>query len=276
LENLKTVLGEAEECQKNAVSAIMTTDTVIKKTSQTINLDGNKITIWACVKGSGMIAPDLRGFHATMLAFILTDANISNANLQKLLENSVKQSFNCVTVDGDTSTNDTVIILANGCSCPKPLSAKALKKFGEQLDKITLELAKNLVADGEGATKLIEIEIRRAKSKADAKKVAQTIANSPLFKTAMFGADANWGRVLAAMGRSGVNFDPNKVDIYMAGLNVFKKGKPLKIDEKKAKILLSAKNIKVAADLNNGKESATYYTCDLSYDYVKINGDYRS
>ncbi|MDR3113480.1 MAG: bifunctional ornithine acetyltransferase/N-acetylglutamate synthase, partial [Endomicrobium sp.] len=240
---------------------------------------------WGCVKGAGMIHPDLAGIkraassaklHATMLSFILTDAKIDEKNLQKTLEKAVDHSFNCVSVDGDTSTNDTVILLANGQSGAGKLSGKNLKKFADALDEVCVDLAKQIAKDGEGATKFVEIEIKNARNTSDAKHIARTIATSPLFKTAIFGADANWGRVIAAAGRAGVSFNPDKVDITMGGIKTFKNGVPLNFSEAKAKKALLKKDVKIELDLKAGKASSKYYACDFSYDYVKINGDYRS
>jgi glutamate N-acetyltransferase/amino-acid N-acetyltransferase len=223
-----------------------------------------------------MIHPDLKKYHATMLVFILTDAQIENAPLQKILENAADNSFDCISVDGDTSTNDTFIALANGQSKTGKLQGADLKKFADAFEKLSLELAKSLVKDGEGATKFIEIEVKGAKTKKDAKKIAQTISTSPLFKTAIFGADANWGRVLAAAGRAGIVFDWSKINVSFGGIDVFKKGIPVNFSESEAKENLSKKEIKITIDLRCGKEKSAYYTCDFSYDYVKINGDYRS
>ncbi|MDR1952280.1 MAG: bifunctional glutamate N-acetyltransferase/amino-acid acetyltransferase ArgJ [Elusimicrobiota bacterium] len=273
---LTDIAGTSAENEKDAVLGIMTTDTIIKKASRTIKIDGKNISIWGCAKGSGMIYPNLKTLHATMLSFILTDAFVEAALLQKILSQSVEQSFNCVSVDGDTSTNDTVIALANGQSGKKITSGKNLDIFTKAFDDITLELAKAMAKDGEGATKLIEVEVKNARNKNDAKSIASSIALSPLFKTAMFGADANWGRIMSAAGKAGVDFNQQKIDIYIGGLQTFKKGAPIKFSEKEAKKSLLKKEIKIVFNLNSGKASSKYYTCDLSYDYVKINGDYRS
>lgn len=281
LENLKKNIGIFPKNEDEAVLSIMTTDTFIKKASAKIKV-GTKgeIRIWGCVKGAGMIHPNMQGFssklHATMLSFILTDAQIEGKTLQKMLEKAAEDSYHCVSVDGDTSTNDTVIVLANGQSGTGKLSAADMKKFEAALNEVTLSLAKLIAKDGEGATKFVEIEVKNAKTKDDAKKISSTIATSPLFKTALFGADANWGRALAAAGRAGVNFDPEKVDIYMGGIQTFKNGMALNFSESKAKKSLLKKEVKVIIDLKSGKASSKYYTCDFSYDYVKINGDYRS
>ncbi|MCL2390598.1 MAG: bifunctional glutamate N-acetyltransferase/amino-acid acetyltransferase ArgJ, partial [Endomicrobia bacterium] len=197
---LKDSLGTSAKNEDEAVLSIMTTDTFIKKSSKKIKVKNGEITIWGCVKGAGMIHPNMQGLHATMLSFILTDTEIESKALQKILENSADNSFHCVSVDGDTSTNDTVIVLANGQSKTGRLSPVDMKKFALALDEVTLSLAKMIAKDGEGATKFIEIEIKNTKTKEDARKIGATIATSPLFKTAVFGADANWGRVLAAAG----------------------------------------------------------------------------
>lgn len=273
---LKKAIGTASKNEQDAAAAIMTTDTFVKIASKKIKTDKGEIRIWGCVKGAGMIHPDLKGLHATMLSFILTDAFVDPKALQKLLENAADQSYNCVSVDGDTSTNDTLVILANGQSGTGRLSPQDLKRFESALNEVTLSLAKQMAKDGEGATKFVEIEIRNAKTKNDAKMIASTIATSPLFKTAIFGADANWGRVMAAAGRAGVKFDPLKTDVYFGGVMTCKNGMALNFSESKAKKALLKKEVKVVVDLKAGKESSKYYTCDFSYDYVKINGDYRS
>jgi glutamate N-acetyltransferase/amino-acid N-acetyltransferase len=211
-----------------------------------------------------------------MLSFILTDANISSKPLQCILETASQESFNCASVDGDTSTNDTVIVLANGASNTAALSGSDLLKFAKVFNELTLELAKAMVKDGEGAGKLAEIEVRNVKTKIQAKLIAQTIATSPLVKTALFGADANWGRIIAAAGRAGIDFNPDKVDISICGIKVFKKGAPVQFDEKAAKKALSKSEIKIVLDLHCGPQTSKYYACDFSFDYVKINASYRS
>jgi glutamate N-acetyltransferase/amino-acid N-acetyltransferase len=273
---LKDSIGIFSKNEDEAILAIMTTDTFIKKSDRKIEFKNGEIKIWGCVKGSGMIHPSMQGPHATMLSFILTDAEIESKTLQKILKNSADESFNCVSVDGDTSTNDTVIVLANGQSGAGKLLEADLEKFIKAFDELTLELAKSVAKDGEGATKFIEIEVKNTKTKEDAKLIASTIATSPLFKTAIFGADANWGRVIAAVGRAGVKFDPDKVDAYIGGVHAFKDGVVLSFSEEEAKQSLLKKEVKIAIDLKAGKESSKYYTCDFSYDYVKINSDYRS
>jgi len=277
---LKSSIGISVESENDAVLAIMTTDTFVKKTDKKIKFENGEVKIWGCIKGAGMIHPNMCGLstnlHATMLSFILTDAEIESETLQKVLENSSEKSFNCVSVDGDTSTNDTVIVLANGQSGTGKLSGSDLEKFEKVFDELALELAQSVAKDGEGATKFIEIEVRNTKTEIDAKLIASTIATSPLFKTAMFGADANWGRILAAAGRSGVMFNLSKVDIYIGGVQTFKNGKVLDFSEAEARKSLLKKEVKIVIDFKAGKENSKYYTCDFSYDYVKINGSYRS
>ncbi|MBN1621910.1 MAG: bifunctional glutamate N-acetyltransferase/amino-acid acetyltransferase ArgJ [Endomicrobiales bacterium] len=261
----------------SAVQAIMTTDTKRKISSRKVSIGGKNVVIWGCAKGSGMIHPDLIP-HATMISAVLTDANISKECLKDVFSRAVNNSFNCVTVDGDTSTNDTAIILANGRAGNKVIKAKnnSFNKFGKALNEVCVELAKMIARDGEGATKLVEVEVRGCKSPGSAKKVASVIATSPLVKTAIFGCDANWGRILAACGRSDVDFNPEKIAIYIGNKLIFHKGMPAKYSESKLKGILKKKNVKITVDLNQGDHSAKYFTCDFSFDYIKINASYRS
>ena len=272
----KLVKTLKDKDEKRTVEAIMTTDTYPKFLSKKIKVSKGDITIWGCVKGAGMIHPNLQGLHATMLSFILTDAQIEQKQLQKILQQSVEHSFNCVSVDGDTSTNDTVLLMANGQSKTGKLSQTDTQKFILALNEITLSLAKMIAKDGEGATKLVEIEVKNVKKVEDAKKIASTIATSPLVKTALFGSDANWGRILAAAGRAGVNFDQRKVDVYIGNIITAKNGMAVNFDEVKAKKVLNQKECKITVDFKSGKASSKYYTCDFSYEYVEVNGSYRS
>lgn len=260
-----------------AVKAIMTTDTVLKIVSKTIMIDKKPVTMWGCVKGAGMIHPDLGVPHATMLSFIVTDAALSSGFARKALAAAVEPSFNCVSVDGDTSTNDSIILLANGAAENKIIGDGASgREFSSALNDVCLELAKMIARDGEGANHLIAITVRNAQTVASAKKIAATIATSPLVKTAVFGADANWGRVIAAAGRSGEVINPDTIDIYFDDLRVAHNGTPVDFSEKKAKEILQRKELAITVDLRKGDKSATYYTCDFSLDYVKINADYRT
>ncbi|MDR0978179.1 MAG: bifunctional glutamate N-acetyltransferase/amino-acid acetyltransferase ArgJ [Endomicrobium sp.] len=273
---LKDNTGTSYKNEEESILAVMTTDTFVKKAEREIVVNNGKAKIWGCIKGAGMIHPDLSGLHATMLSFILTDASIDALTLQSILEESADKSFNCISVDGDTSTNDAVIALANGQNGAGRLCGKDLAVFRESFGELSIELAKCVAKDGEGATKFIEIEVKNAAAKKDAKLIASTLATSPLFKTAMFGADANWGRIIAAAGRAGVFFELNKVNIYIGGIHVFKNGIALDFCEETAKKYLSKNEIAVVIDLGAGGESTKYYTCDFSYDYVRINGGYRS
>ncbi|MHB0912820.1 MAG: bifunctional glutamate N-acetyltransferase/amino-acid acetyltransferase ArgJ [Armatimonadota bacterium] len=246
-----------------AARAIMTTDLRPKEAQAEV---GNA-RIGGIAKGSGMICPNV----ATMLAFITTDAGLSPEALQKCLAASANVSFNCLTVDGDTSTNDTVLALANGQAGEVPLD-----DFQAALDAVCISLAKQVAADGEGATKMVEVEVRGAASFANARKIALTIANSPLVKTALFGNDPNWGRVLAAAGRAGVAFDPARVSLRFGGVPVLAQGEPLPFDEKAASESLRGPEVCIMLELGEGPSSAKVWTCDFSYDYVKINAEYHT
>lgn len=262
----------------DAATAIMTTDTYKKQLSLEFIVDNKKITIGSMAKGSGMIEPNM----GTMLSFITTDLNISGELLQEALKESTKISYNRVSVDGDTSTNDMVLILANGLANNKQITSKGSDYYAflEALNKINIALAKMIAKDGEGASKLIECIVYNCKSKKDAEILSKSVINSPLVKTAMFGSDANWGRILCALGYSGINIDPNKIDLTFESsidkIDVCKKGMGLSFDEVKAKEILLKNEITIYINMNDGEFSSTAWGCDLSYDYVKINGDYRS
>ena len=253
--------------------AIMTTDRVPKGLSRQGRVDGATFTVTGVVKGAGMIRPDV----ATMLCFILTDARVAPGDLQAALAAGADRSFNCITVDGDTSTNDTVLLLASGASQAVIASPAAKGAFQAVLDDLMLSLAKWVVKDAEGSNKLVEIEVRGALSDADARRVADTIAHSPLVKTALFGEDANWGRILAAAGRSGAVLDPGKVDIFIGPIRMVTAGCGCGKDvEAEATRVLKQDEFAIAVDLHLGSGRAVMYTCDFSIDYVKINADYRS
>ncbi len=256
--------------------AMMTTDTVPKAAVRTVQINGKKIKIAGLAKGSGMIMPNM----ATMLAFIMTDAVIPAPVLQNLLGKSVEQSFNSVTVDGDTSTNDSVIIMASGKAGNETLDGHdegALALFKGALDDLTRDLAMKIAGDGEGATKLVTINVIGARTDAEADQAARCVANSALVKTAFFGEDANWGRIIAALGRCGASFDPEVVDIAFDGVLMVKDGVGLGEEvEKKATKVLQQSKFQLNIDLKAGPCARTIYTCDLSVDYVKINADYRT
>mgnify|MGYP001286303926 FL=1 len=252
-----------------AARAIMTTDTYAKEWAVELR---SGIRIGGMAKGSGMIQPNM----ATLLSVITTDALLDQEVLQDLLRKAVKKTFNRITVDGDTSTNDSVFLLANGASGKSGLTTKEeVQEFYEGLYEVCLHLAQMLARDGEGATKFLTVRVYRASSEAEAEIAARAVANSNLVKTAFFGEDANWGRILTAVGYSGIAFVPERVEISLGDLKVYS-GKGLPFDEEKAARILGEKEIEVNINLNHGEAEATIWTCDLSYDYVKINGSYRT
>lgn len=254
--------------------AIMTTDTRPKWAAAKCRIGGKQVRVLGCAKGSGMIHPNM----ATMLSFLVTDAAIPPALLDRALRSVAQSTYNSITVDGDSSTNDTVAILANGQSGAAAIAAGsgAYKSFCDALDKVCSSLAYAIVEDGEGAQRVIEIEVRGAPSDEAARKIGQTIATSPLVKTAFAGADPNWGRILAAAGRSGVKFDYERVDIFLAGMLVCKHGREHKFSERVASRKMLAKHVPVVIDLGAGKGKARIWTCDMTQEYVHINASYRT
>ncbi len=274
----KLVAGLSKAGDIDAREAIMTTDTVKKEVAVQIELSGVTVTIGAMAKGSGMIHPNM----ATMLSFITTDCAISTEMLQNALSASVKKTYNRVSVDGDTSTNDMVVILANGMAGnPRIESDSAdFREFEEALNWLNTQLARMIARDGEGATKLIECTVEGAADEEKAEQLAKGVICSSLVKTAMFGADANWGRILCALGYTRHDFDPEKVDVAFespAGyIEVCKGGAPLNFSEEKAKKILSYQEVAILINMNEGDAQATAWGCDLSYEYVRINGDYRT
>ena len=253
--------------------AIMTTDTVPKVVTRQRTMEGLPYTVTGVAKGSGMIRPDM----ATMLCFVVSDIKISHDLLTEALLTATDKSFNKITVDGDTSTNDTILVLANGLSGATVKNPVHKESFQIVLDEVLINLAKMVVKDGEGATKLVEIIVRGAPTDKDAYKIADTISNSNLVKTALFGEDANWGRILAAAGRAGVNIDPYKIDIFFDDVIIAKDGMWCgEMAEEKAARILKREEFAISVDLNMGQGSASIFTCDFSIDYVKINADYRS
>lgn len=260
---------------KDAEEAIMTTDAFPKIVGVKIEIGGKEITLLGIAKGAGMIHPNM----ATMLSYIATDCAISPGILDNALRKAVDLSYNSITVDGDTSTNDTVLLLANGAAGNSPLTSRSrdMEAFQSALNYVTRELAKMIVRDGEGATKIIEIHVKGSTSKVSAKKAANAIGRSNLVKTAFFGMDPNWGRIAAAAGYSGVKIAPEKMDIYFNDLQVVKKGLCVGGDwERKAREEMNGAEVRVTLDLNMGKASATVWASDLTYEYVKINASYRS
>jgi glutamate N-acetyltransferase/amino-acid N-acetyltransferase len=258
-----------------AAQAIMTTDTFAKEMAVEFDIAGQTVKIGAMAKGSGMIHPNM----ATMLGFLTTDAAITKVCLQQALQEANADSFNMVTVDGDTSTNDMLAILANGCAGNNEIvdvQSTAYRSFCTALTYVCKAMAQLIARDGEGASKLIEIQVKEARSQADARKVARSIATSNLVKTAVYGEDANWGRIFCAAGYSGATFVPEKVNIYMGDLQVAHNGMALPFDEARAKAILQESEVLITLHLNDGECSATAWTCDFTYDYVKINASYRS
>jgi glutamate N-acetyltransferase/amino-acid N-acetyltransferase len=253
--------------------AIMTTDTMPKIATAGAKIGGNRFRLLGIAKGAGMIRPDM----ATMLCFVVSDVSVAGEVLQKALTMAVNRSFNRITVDGDTSTNDTVLVMANGTSDAVLTEPAHVEVFQHCLDDVLLRLAKMCVKDGEGATKMVEIIVTGAPSNRDALAVTETVAHSPLVKTALFGQDANWGRILAAAGRAGVDLDPDAVNVFLGDVQVVKNGTGCgKEAEALATRVLQASEFAVRIDLNMGSGRASMLTCDFSVDYVKINADYRT
>ena len=261
-----------------AAEAIMTTDTMDKQFAVEFTADGKKCVVGGIAKGSGMIHPNM----ATMLVFVTSDVDISPEMLQKALSHDVEDSFNMISVDGDTSTNDMVSVMASGLAGNKKITGDGedYSACCEALGAVTKNLCRKIAKDGEGATKLITCSVSGAKDKPTAKIVAKSVISSSLFKAAMFGADANWGRVLCAVGYSGADVDVNKIDVSFSSENgsveVCAAGSGVDFSEEKAKKVLSSDEVTVAINLNSGDFEATAWGCDLTYDYVKINGDYRT
>lgn len=270
----EAVASLSEDGGAAASHAIMTTDTVPKTSAYEIEVGGKTVRIGGMCKGSGMICPNM----ATMLCFITTDAKISPALLQRSLSSSVERSFNSLSIDGDMSTNDSLILLANGESgCDEIEDGSAgFEQFDKALAQVCLDLARACARDGEGATKYIEVHVINAADYKDAKLAAMTIANSPLVKTAIFGEDPNWGRVLCAAGRSGALVIPEKTTLYFGDVKIVEKGEPLTLDPEAARKPMLEKELTITVDLGVGSDSATAFTCDFSYEYVKINAEYHT
>jgi glutamate N-acetyltransferase/amino-acid N-acetyltransferase len=263
------------DAHTSAAEAIMTTDTFSKELAVRVPVGGFDVTIGGIAKGSGMIAPNM----ATMLAFVTTDANISVELLNYSLKRAADRSFNRITVDGDTSTNDMVLILANGMAQNNELNdptALAYQRFYDALEHLLIRLSKMIVLDGEGATKFVEIEVRGAATEDTAVRAARSIANSSLVKTAIHGEDANWGRILAAVGYSGIEFNPSEVEIFFGHVPILQRNYSIVFSEEDAKRVLSQKEIKITVNLHQGAHAASFWTCDLSKEYVAINANYRT
>ena len=278
IKKLVPLLSESIEAGTLAAESIMTTDTVKKEVAVTLEIGGKTVTIGGMCKGSGMIHPNM----CTMLSFVTTDAAISKEMLQKALSADIKDTYNMVSVDGDTSTNDTVLLLANGMAGNPYISEENedYKQFLAALNYVNTCLAKKIAGDGEGATALFEVRVIGAQTKEQAVTLSKSIVTSSLTKAAIFGHDANWGRILCAMGYSGADFDPEQVDLFFesaAGkLKIIENGVALDYSEEEATKILSEQEVTAIADIKMGGESATAWGCDLTFDYVKINADYRS
>ncbi|MBQ0027058.1 MAG: bifunctional ornithine acetyltransferase/N-acetylglutamate synthase [Lachnospiraceae bacterium] len=278
VEKMSKTLDDSIEAGTDASKAIMTTDTVNKEVAVSFEINGKEVVLGGMSKGSGMIHPNM----CTMLAFLGSDVSIEKELLQEALSEVVKDTFNMITVDGDTSTNDTLMVMANGLAGNDKITEKgeAYETFKDALFYVCRYLARKMASDGEGATKLFEAQVVNAKSKEDARTLSRAIVGSNLSKAAIYGCDANFGRFLCAMGYSGAQFDQNNVELFFVSkagkLQVFDHGTPLDFDEEEAVKIMSEDEVTVYVDMHEGDENATAWGCDLTYDYVKINADYRS
>ncbi len=278
IEKLAGARADTEEAGTKAAEAIMTTDTRSKQAAAEIEIGGVKVRIGGMCKGSGMIHPNM----CTMLAFVTTDAVISKELLTKAVKADVIDTYNMISVDGDTSTNDTLLVLANGMAGNPEIQEDTpeFEAFCEALHDVNESLAKMMAGDGEGATALFETKVVGATTKEDARILSKSVICSSLTKAAIYGHDANWGRILCALGYSGVNFDPEKIELFFEGkenrIQIYKDGKAAPYSEEEATKILSEPEVRVLVDMKMGSETATAWGCDLTYDYVKINADYRS
>ena len=275
IEQSKAKLASLNEGAALASQAIMTTDSVPKNAEAVVKLDGVDVHFWGMCKGAGMIHQNM----STMLGFVLSDAAIDTVLLQKALKDAIVDSFNMISVDGDTSTNDMVAVLANGMANNMVITdeqSEAYQAFANALKQICIDLAKQIVADGEGATRMFEVKVKNALTETDAKTIARAVTSSSLVKAAIYGRDANWGRIACAAGYSGAVFNPDLMDIYVGNLQVAQSGQGLTFDEDKALEILSKDYVEVLIDLHEGDEQAVAWGCDLTHDYVSINADYRS
>lgn len=278
IDNMVSNLSSDIDAGHMASKAIMTTDTVEKEAHTTFEIDGKTITIAGMCKGSGMIHPNM----GTMLSFIVTDASITKDMLQKALSETVDDTYNMISVDGDTSTNDSCLVLANGLADNKLIDKEDdnYQKFRNALFEINSTLSKKIAMDGEGATKLMEVIINKAKTKIDAKKIAKSIVTSNLTKAAIYGEDPNWGRIICAIGNANADIEVDKISIAfeseLGKIELCENGREINFDESKAKKIMSTDHIKIICDINNGDYNATAYGCDLTHKYVDINASYRS
>lgn len=276
-------LGDSAEHAERFADSILTTDLTRKAAAATIKIGRQVVTLAGVCKGSGMIGPHMAlpgktasPLHATMLAYLCTDADIAPAALRQALALATDSSFNCVTIDNHTSTNDTAVVLASGLSGAKINTAPALKKFTAAMVELCQSLAQQIARDGEGATKLVTVTVKGAVNPADAQAMARAIADSPLVKCAMHGNDPNWGRIVSAAGMCGARFNPDQATLTLQGTRVFHRGRPLAFDTAHVSTNLAAKEVTVELACNLGKAHATVWTCDLSRDYIRINADYHT
>ena len=289
ISNAAKALGNSREHAEHFMEAILTTDLVRKEAAATVKIGKQQVTIAGVCKGSGMIGPRLgvepgmplavspfKGLHATMLAYVTTDAAISAAALRKILLPAAHRSFNSVTVDDHTSTNDTLCVLASGASGVRIDSNANANKFAASLEEVCVSLSKQIAADGEGATKMVTVIVRGAKTDRDANLMARAIANSPLLKCALNGNDPNWGRIVSAAGMSGAAFDPDRAELKLQGTSVFRRGTPLPFDAIAVSRSMATKTLDIVLSCNAGKGEATVWTCDFSKQYVEINADYHT
>jgi glutamate N-acetyltransferase / amino-acid N-acetyltransferase len=271
---INQILKAEFESEENFKNAILTTDTSIKQIAVQMKIDGKTVSIGGAAKGSGMIHPNM----ATMLGFVTTDANIAHDDLLSALKDITNQTFNMITVDGDTSTNDMVLVMANGLAGNEQLTKDHpdWDQFKQGLKIVSAELAKKIARDGEGATKLVEVQVNGAFSPEAARAVGKSIISSNLVKTAIYGTDPNWGRIVTAIGYSGIAVEPNAIKVAIGPYKVFENGLPCPIVEEEVKEYLELETVKIQVELNQGNDSATAWGCDLTYDYVKINASYRT
>ena len=270
--HLLTTRGSSPEDAMTFARAIMTTDTRPKTACASFQVKGTTATLLGMCKGAGMIHPNM----ATMLCYIVTDVKASPDQLSRILKSTVDRTFNRISIDGDTSTNDTVCLLASGASGLDLGKPKVADAFSAALEEVCASLATQIVTDGEGVKHVVTLKIEGAKSEREADTIARTIAHSPLVKTAWAGADPNWGRILAAIGRSGVELDPSGVDVYFGKLQICRAGMAAEFDEAEAHAYLSQPAFQIRIHLNRGRRSLSFLTCDLTHDYVRINADYRT
>jgi glutamate N-acetyltransferase/amino-acid N-acetyltransferase len=266
-------LGNNEACLLSAARGMLTTDTVHKLAGRSVTIDGREIQITGMAKGAAMMGPNM----ATMLALIMTDAAMEPAAVQAALSTATSDSFNCISVDGHTSTNDTVLMLANGAAGGRPLGGRELEIFQEALNEVCIDLAKSIPGDGEGATHLITIEVSGCSDRESALVLAKTVANSPLVKTAVSGADPNWGRIVSAAGYAGVRFDPNGVSLRVNGFSLYEKGAPTEFDAHAvSRSIRDNRDTLIQLEFSEGKTARRFWTTDLTAEYVRLNADYHT